>query len=474
MPRAASYGTIQEVTKDGTLELAETSVVLPPEPEFMRWFALGQFCLLTFGTAASVGAHTVIVNPFRKYFDLTVAQVDFLNTVFLGSYLLFGAAIMKIFTRFGLKGGMYCASTLFLVGAGLKVVSVYVPEHYYLILVAQLFLAIAINFVMAGPSLLSATWFPQSERTFATTVASQADNIGIAFALFFPSAIVKHRHSSRDEMLIVFGVLFVLACVDSFLTFCVVPKEPKVPLRVAASGEEIDATSDKSIGLATMFKSVAHSRSYLVLAVAAGLAIAFYWTYSAIYAQILLPFGISEKQSGILGSVKILFGVVPAMLIAKRVDRTRSYKEPLRVAMVVCVVCVTLIIAALNKMEDPWQAVFLLHLPMGVAQSVIMPIALEYMVELTFPVDPSVSAGVFMYCLRVFCTVTIMLTPLLLPARATIEQANVVMFGYTAMSVLAVLALSFVGGKLRRLTAERGNSPATESSSLVAPKTTFN
>jgi hypothetical protein len=96
MVRAKDYGTAVEVQDDGVMELKSTSHVTTAEPEFMRWIALLQFCILTTGTAISVGVHTIVVEEFRHFYGLSIAQVDFLNTIFLGSYLLIGAVVMRI------------------------------------------------------------------------------------------------------------------------------------------------------------------------------------------------------------------------------------------------------------------------------------------------------------------------------------------------------------------------------------------
>jgi hypothetical protein len=205
-----------------------------------------------------------------------------------------------------------------------------------------------------------------------------------------------------------------------------------------------------------MFRSVSHSAPYQLLSVAAALSIAVYWTYSAIFAQILLPYGITEAQSGSLGAIKILLSVIPATLIAKYIDRTRNYKGPLIVANAVAAICYVGVTYSLEEYHHPWLFALLWHVPMGIAQSVIMPVSLEYMVEVTFPVDPAISAGVFMYALRILCTIIVSAAPLFLPAKSTRGQAASVMTGYTILAAVPVAILVFVNSPLRRYMAEHG------------------
>lgn len=101
-------------------------------------------------------------------------------------------------------------------------------EHAELILalthIAQIINAAVAPLVVASPSFLSLTWFPETERNTATAIANSASALGRAIGFFLGPALV----TSADDVSVLLGVTLALAAIP---VVCVLAYYPAAPLQ---------------------------------------------------------------------------------------------------------------------------------------------------------------------------------------------------------------------------------------------------
>lgn len=113
---------------------------------------------------------------------------------------------------------------------------------------------------------------------------------------------------------------------------------------------------------------------------------------SSLINQIMAPYGFDETESGIAGAVLIVVGLVAAAIASPIIDRSKAYLMTIK-----C--CVPLIAASYLAFiwAPPTKQVGAICAILGVlgaASFALMPVALEYLCEITHPVSPEITSTI--------------------------------------------------------------------------------
>lgn len=114
--------------------------------------------------------------------------------------------------------------------------------------------------------------------------------------------------------------------------------------------------------------------------------------YSSLLNQILYPYAYSEDEAGIGGAILIVVGLVTAAILSPVFDRTHAYLLGIKV------LCTFVALAYIGLIWAPQTrglaAPYVLSAIEGAASFSLLPISLEYLVEITFPGSPEVSSTI--------------------------------------------------------------------------------
>jgi FLVCR family MFS transporter 7 len=120
--------------------------------------------------------------------------------------------------------------------------------------------------------------------------------------------------------------------------------------------------------------------------------VGFFNAFSSLLNQILYPYGYSEEEAGIAGGLMLGVGIVVAIVTIPIVDRTHAYLLGIKI------LCPVLAITYLAMIWAPETrtiiAPYVLSAVLGASSFPLLPIALEYLVEITFPASPEVSSTI--------------------------------------------------------------------------------
>jgi FLVCR family MFS transporter len=175
---------------------------------------------------------------FQEYFGIDTRQVDLLlnwGPIFfvpvspLVSWLLA--------SHNGIRRTMLVGTSLMTAGALLRLVPCFLAAHSRRSWLGHAFLhAGQILNACAGPtamnpvSLLSATWFPERERTTATAVAFLANGAGVSVGFLLGPAVVRSAATAPNLFYIEAGI----ALLPLVLIVLYFPNKPPVPPCIAA------------------------------------------------------------------------------------------------------------------------------------------------------------------------------------------------------------------------------------------------
>ena len=192
------------------------------------------------------------------------------------------------------------------------------------------FLCMATGTVALGaPPLVSATWFPPSERTTATAIASLVGYCGIAvaFALgpaMVPGVVAKTNFSSTsisnstqdlakliDHLLTQYTCFELALCTVVFLcAFCYFPARPPFPPSLTSS-------TPHRVSTKASLKKVVKNRQFLWLTTITALTFGVYYGWVSMLDVFLDKFHVDAVTAGWLGCSSMLAGVASGIIVGR-------------------------------------------------------------------------------------------------------------------------------------------------------------
>ena len=225
---------------------------------------------------------------------------------------------------------MLLTTFLTVLGKGLQVI----PFHdttirTVFINLGQFFCMASGTVALGAPPLVSATWFPPSERTTATAIGTLVGYFGIAAAFavgpaMVPSVVAQTNASNVplsnstqdlrkliDKQILQYTYFELGLCTVVF--FCALvyfPARPPLPPSVTSS---IPHTMSTKASL----KNVIKNRQFLLLTTISALIFGVYYGWVSMLGVILDKFHVDAVTAGWLGCSSMLAGVVSGIIVGR-------------------------------------------------------------------------------------------------------------------------------------------------------------
>jgi hypothetical protein len=120
--------------------------------------------------------------------------------------------------------------------------------------------------------------------------------------------------------------------------------------------------------------------------------VALFNSVSSLINQILAPYSFSETDAGIAGALLIVVGLVTAAITSPIIDKTKSYLIAIKVNVPIIAICYLAFTWAPGTRST--GAVYAILSILGAASFSLVPVALEYLIEITHPVSPEVTSTI--------------------------------------------------------------------------------
>jgi FLVCR family MFS transporter 7 len=179
---------------------------------------------------------------------------------------------------------------------------------------------------------------------------------------------------------LIVSIITTVSCIPSIF----LPAAPPTP-----------PTASSSLSRTPVFESIRvmlRSPPFYVVFLTFSVYVGSFNAFSSLLNQILYPYGFSEDEAGICGAVLIVVGLIVAAITAPILDRTHAYLLGIKV------MCPLVALSYLAMIWAPQTrsivAPYVLSAVLGASSFSLLPIALEYLVEITFPASPEVSSTI--------------------------------------------------------------------------------
>ncbi|KEG15564.1 MFS transporter [Trypanosoma grayi] len=407
------------------------------------------FCIISMSNAMQWITFSSIVVEVRMYFNMTAVQVNYLTTTYVIAYVAIVFLSCKLYEVTGVKNGIVVAALANAIGAGLKIVALYAWPNMILLFIAQVFNSMTEVLVIATPPLIANRWFPERERMVANTILSSALNFGCGVGVLLPTFFVTPDKQEQRHFANLFWFQFGICGGVLLLAIFFIPARPRYIASYAAArqqrseekrlqtvrdmmhrresqkrqphkeevvhnqaengGEEEEEEGEYEVQPINVFSTIMDALRMLrknppfgFLMIASAAELGLIWAVATVLPQCLIPFGVTEVESGWIGFLNLVLGTVVAPFLMPLIERKRRYKAVL--------VCIGMILTANMSVltlclaygppvhENRIYYVLVAFLfwggIAGLCQNFMMPIMFEFVIELTFPMAESTSAPV--------------------------------------------------------------------------------
>ena len=277
------------------------------------------------------------------------------------------------------KGFRIC----FLVGAVLTAVfgilrGVF-ASSFVLVMIFQYGVAAGQPFLLNPITKLAATWFPVNERATASGIATMAEYLGMIVAMIATPLLVSTVKDIGPTMML-YGYISV---VSALIVIIFIREKPKTS---AGPGGEVSS----SFGIRDI-AVIIKNKSFIILMIIMFIALGIFNALMTCIDDILAPRGLSSGQTGLIGGVIVIVGLVGAVIIPVLSDHLRKRRIPIIVSLAFAVPSIIGI--------SFFPQFGLIMAASAVAGFFLMgagPVAFQYGAEIAYPLPEGTSYGLLM------------------------------------------------------------------------------
>eukprot|EP01012_Entosiphon_sulcatum_P054075 TRINITY_DN7457_c0_g1_i1.p1 TRINITY_DN7457_c0_g1~~TRINITY_DN7457_c0_g1_i1.p1 ORF type:complete len:491 (+),score=80.42 TRINITY_DN7457_c0_g1_i1:30-1475(+) len=379
-----------------------------------RWLVLLAFSLTSFSNAYQWVMYAPIFDVVSEQYDVGYFFVNLLSLAYFIIFVPGSFPAMWSYERYGLRRTLLIAASLNTTGATVRFLA-RGPASSGFLLGSAITNGLAQTPILGAPALIAGLWFGPSERTTATAIAVLANNLGIATALLLQPILVRSpaAGATTDPAgVFLASNIFQIAICSTALVLVVLfcrDRPPTPPALTSSASSSTSPSLGKSLqGLCRL--------DFLAVLVSFSLLTGNFWAIATVFAELFCSFDFDNQQMGLMGFLSVLVGIACTPLIGLGMDRWRrqrmplvpfSYRLPLAVLALLSAITLAVLALAL-RLGGSFVVATLIYCVLGGLLNCVVPLALEFAVELTFPIPESVSSGVLMTAANV-CGIAIIL-----------------------------------------------------------------
>ncbi|TGZ84826.1 MFS general substrate transporter [Ascodesmis nigricans] len=363
----------EELARAGSPNAAEG------QPEYKlykrRFIGLAALCLMNIVVSWGWLTYAPVVTITTQFYGLgSETPVNWLSTVVLWAYVVATPLVLYLLHHYPLRPTLILSLFLLLLGSWLRYASTH-THSFPLLMAGQILLGLSQPFVLSSPPYYSSLHFSPTGRISATALASLSNPIGAALAqLINPFLATKASHI--PNMTLIISIITTIASISVLL----VPSRPPTPPSASAAVEKHPFQDS--------WHHIRHNPQFWVIAVMFWIYLGLFNACSTILAQLLQPAGYTADEAGITGAILIVVGLVASAVVSPIVDRTHAFVPFMRsVIPVVAASYIALVpVIEVGKEKAGLPGVMVVAAVMGGSSFSLLPVALELVSEVTWPV----------------------------------------------------------------------------------------
>ncbi|KAF4447366.1 hypothetical protein F53441_9086 [Fusarium austroafricanum] len=421
-----------------------------------RWIGLAQLTLMNIIVSWDWMTFAPVASHAAEYYDVRESTINWISTAFFLAFVAVFPISIAILHR-GPKLAMMTAAVLMLIGNWIRYAGSTKSSggNIACAMTGEIVIGFAQPFILAAPTRYSDLWFTNRGRVAATALMSLANPFGAAFAQLITPLMVK-KSGDVSSMVLYISIISTVCAVPAFF----VPSKPPSPVGPAAETPKLSLRA--SVGVLTSSLEI-----WLIL-IPFAVYVGFFNSISSLLNQIFSPYGFSDDEAGIGGAILIVVGLVAAAISSPIIDRTKSFLLTLK--MLIPLVGVSYLIFIWMPGTKDTAGPYVVLAILGASSFSLVPVALEFLIELSHPLSPEVTSTIAWAGGQLFGAIFIIVSDALVAdkdANPPKNMKNALIF--QAVVALAVVPLPLCLGlfgraekmMLRRIRADEQNRSNT-------------
>lgn len=340
-----------------------------------RWVLLLIFMLGNVSLQILWISYATVTLEAATYYSVGEFEILFLSTIFMITYIPVSFIATWFINRFGIRMGVGLGALINGVFGFLRALA---GPNYVLVLFFTVMISLSQPFFLNSVSLLSANWFPESERTKATGLSINSQLLGIALGMVLtPILVVAY---SFEVMVFIYGLYSLIIGI----VFVILARDkPPTPPSIKLLKED-----DKVKG---SLKLLLSNRMFWFLLIIFFVGLGAFNMITTYIELIVAPRGLSSIEAGNLGGIMLLGGIIGAQVLSILADKLRKRVLLIRISLVITVASFFLLSFATTTI-----LIYVSGFLLGFGLMSVGPVLVEYAVEITVPAPEASSNGLLM------------------------------------------------------------------------------
>ena len=362
-----------------------------------RWIVLVLFGFVALINQMIWITFAAIEPSVTGFYGVGTNAILMLSLVFMIVYIPMNIPAALAIDKFGLKWGTGIGVILTGIFGILRAVS----TQYHWVLIFQIGCAIGQPFLLNSFTKVSTNWFPEKEKTLATSLGTMFVLLGILLGMLITPFLISSepldpRFQDPTLMLYIYGGI-ALALMVVYLIF--VKDKPETPANAFSDKTKVFETK----GTFSLFKNSDFNILFILFLFGAGTFNAVSTGIASLYNSIKvssLPGFSPDDLLGILGGIMIVGGIAGAITLSTLSDKYRKRKPFLILSAISGAVC-ALAFFFVEKYVTSFIPQYIIHCVIGFFFGFLLiaalPVGLTFAAEITHPLPEETSNGWLMW-----------------------------------------------------------------------------
>lgn len=402
--------TIKEKVKHhgNGLELAEIpspTVELPPvKPTFKRWIILLLFCATTGNKSFQWIQVPATTTKATVFYGVENYVINISSIIFMVAFVVVSWPACYLVQRIGIRKAILLASFGTILGSLIKCCSCY-EDAVWLLLLAQVVIALSQQLVHQIPPRIASLWFPDNQVSSCVAGCMFGNQFGFAVGFLVPQWLLQDANT-KDEIghqffnlfLITLGYSAILFVANWFL-FDEAPAYPPGLARQRQIAFEKDSkvTNEMDGSIKDMIKKILQlyrNRDLVLMSISYGMTYGRSDTIATLLDQTIQPiFPDAAHLVGNVGFIIIVSGAIGAPVWGRIMDMWRAFKMINVLIGVFTTISLVLFAYSLVFLRLEW-GIYIAAALFGFSQSGFFVCSMEFAIELAYPAPEMITSSI--------------------------------------------------------------------------------
>ncbi|GMT11071.1 hypothetical protein PFISCL1PPCAC_2368 [Pristionchus fissidentatus] len=372
----------------------------------MRWFILMTVNLLALSNATMWMTYTSSTEATAKFYCNTTSEgagceiSKWTSQIFQLMGTILGIMGMYVTDKHGIKVSARAGCLLNMMGALIRIVSsiptIPFESRTGILHCGTIIVSSAQPFFLVLSPKVAEYWFPEDQRAFANVLSFIANPLGVALGTIIPIFIMDSGVGLDSSHFLTLNIILATVPVVAFIMSMLIRKGVP-PTAPSASSDNHSAAPDFCMALGMLFKN----KHFYVILIVFGGAFGQLWSVYTASDILLNILGYSPSITGFMIVIACAFGVAISLVFGVYVDKTKKFKEVIRVCMI-GFFFTSIAFNVLTRFKPSecgkYEAGFVpllvvINALLGMFSIPVFPIGIELGIEATFPIQEATSSG---------------------------------------------------------------------------------